>query len=118
MQRNIESWINRKFSTIFRAPCQQHVANRALKLGQAIVRVSNMRSQTQTFDPTALKQLCGAFDAAWSRMKDTTSDADRDSVRDAIGKSIIGLARHRYTNTDKLAALAAYRGQMFIDLRY
>lgn len=77
-----------------------------------------MRSQTQTFDPTALKQLCGAFDAAWSRMKDTTSDADRDSVRDAIGKSIIGLARHRYTNTDKLAALAAYRGQMFIDLRY
>jgi hypothetical protein len=70
------------------------------------------------FDPTALKQLYGSFDEAWDRMKDSTSEADRDGVREVIGKTIIGLARHGYTNSDAVATLATYRGQMFIDLRY
>ena len=71
-----------------------------------------------TFDPPALKQLYGAFDEAWDRMKDSTSETDRDGVREVIGKTIIGLARHGYTDIKRLAALAAYRGQLFIDLRH
>ena len=69
------------------------------------------------FDPAALKQLCGAFDTAWDSVKDSTSAADRDGVREVIGKSIFGLARHGYSNSDRLAILAAYRAKVFIDLR-
>jgi hypothetical protein len=77
-----------------------------------------MRTETRAgFDPAALKQLYGAFDAAWGSMKDLTSEADRDSVRDVMGKAIFGLARHGYSNSAHLATLAAYRAKVFIDLR-
>jgi len=77
-----------------------------------------MRTDTRAgFDPAALKELYEAFDAAWDTLKDLTSEADRDSVREVIGKTIIGLARHGCTNTDHLATLGAYRGRAFIDLR-
>jgi hypothetical protein len=70
------------------------------------------------FDPAALKQLYGAFDAAWDSIKDSISETDRDSVRDVVGKAIFGLARCGYNNTDHLATYGAYRGKVFIDLRY
>ena len=77
-----------------------------------------MRTTTPAgFDPAALEELYGAFDAAWDTLKDLTSEADRDSVRNVMGKAIFGLARHGYTNADHLATLAAYRGRVFIDLR-
>ena len=77
-----------------------------------------MRTETRAgFDPAALKQLYGAFDAAWDGVKDSTSAADRDRVREVMGKAIFGLARHGYRNADHLARLAAYRGKVFIDLR-
>lgn len=68
-------------------------------------------------DPHALKQLYGAFDAAWNTIKDDTSDLDRDAARDAVGKAIVGLARHGYTNVEHLARYGAYRGRLFFDLR-
>jgi hypothetical protein len=78
-----------------------------------------MRTENRAgFDPAALKQLHGAFDAAWEAMKDSTSQADRDRVREVMGKAIFGLARHGYCNTKHLATLAAYRAKVFIDLRY
>ena len=77
-----------------------------------------MRSDARAgFDPAALKQLYGAFDTAWDSIKDSTNAADRDGVREVIGKSIFGLARHGYSNRDHLAILAAYRAKVFIDLR-
>lgn len=77
-----------------------------------------MRTGTRAgFDPAALKQLYGAFDAAWDSIRDATSDADREGVRDAMGKNIIELARHGFTNADHLAKVAAYRGKVFLDLR-
>jgi hypothetical protein len=69
------------------------------------------------FDPVALRQLDGAFDAAWDSIKDKTSDADRENVREVVGKAIFGLARHGYRNADHLATYGAYRGRLFIDLR-
>lgn len=81
-------------------------------------RGSDMRTETRAgFDPAALKRLYGAFDAAWDQVKDSTSDADRESVREVLGKTIFSLARHGYSNADHLAAFAAYRGKVFIDLR-
>ena len=78
-----------------------------------------MRTQTRAgFDPAPLKQLYGAFDTAWDNIKDSTSEADRDSVRDVVGKAIIGLARCGYKNADHLATYGAYRGKAFLDLRY
>jgi hypothetical protein len=76
-----------------------------------------MRTERAGFDPAAMKMLYGAFDAAWDSIKDSTSEADRDSVREVVGKAIFGLARHGYRNVDHLAALAAHRGRVFIDLR-
>lgn len=70
------------------------------------------------FGPAALKELYGAFDAAWDSIKDSTSESDCDSVRDVVGKAIFGLARHGYSNSSHLATLAAYRGKVFLDLRY
>ena len=67
--------------------------------------------------PAALKQIYGAFDAAWDSIKDSTSEPDRENVRDAVGKAIMGLARHGYRNTDHLATYGAYRGRLFMDLR-
>jgi hypothetical protein len=69
------------------------------------------------FDPAALKQLYGAFDTAWDAIKDSTSEADRDSVRDVAGKAIFGLARCGYSNPHHLATYGAYRGKVFLDLR-
>jgi hypothetical protein len=69
------------------------------------------------FDPVALKQLYGAFDTAWNSLKDSTSPDDQQLVREVMGKTIFGLARHGYTNPDHLATLAAYRAKVFIDLR-
>ena len=69
------------------------------------------------FSPAALKQLYGAFDNAWDTIKDSTSEADQDTVRDVVGQAIFGLARHGYKNTDHLATYGAYRGKLFIDLR-
>jgi hypothetical protein len=76
--------------------------------------LTNSRS---AFDPRALKQLYGAFDAAWNTIKDDTSDTDREAARDAMGRAIVGLARHGYTNVEHLAHYGAYRGRLFIDLR-
>jgi hypothetical protein len=77
-----------------------------------------MRTDTRAgFDPAALKQLYGAFDAAWDSIRDSTSEADRESVRDVVSKAIFGLARHGYRNADHLATYGAYRGRLFIDLR-
>jgi hypothetical protein len=78
-----------------------------------------MRTKTWAgFDPAALKQLYGAFDSAWDSIKDSTAEVDRESVRDVMGQAIFSLARHGYTNADHLATLAAYRGKVFIDLRF
>jgi hypothetical protein len=77
-----------------------------------------MRTDTRAgSDAAVLKGLNMAFDAAWDTLKDLTSEADRDSVRDVVGQAIMGLARHGYTNAGHLATLAAYRGRAFIDLR-
>ena len=77
-----------------------------------------MRTDTQTgFDPAALKRLYAAFDTAWTSMKDSTRVDDHEGVREVMGKTIFGLARHGYTNPDHLATLAAYRAKVFIDLR-
>lgn len=77
-----------------------------------------MRSDTRGgFDPAALKRLYGAFDTAWDSMKHSTSAADQKPVREIMGKTIFGLARHGYTNPNHLATLAAYRAKVFIDLR-
>ena len=69
------------------------------------------------FDPAALKQLYDAFDTAWDSLKDSTSPDDQQLLREVMGKTIFGLARHGYTNPDHLATLAAYRAKVFIDLR-
>ena len=77
-----------------------------------------MRTDTRAgFDPAALKRLYGAFDTAWDSLKDSTSAADQERVREVMGKTIFGLARHGYTNPEHLATLAAYRAKVFIDLR-
>jgi hypothetical protein len=77
-----------------------------------------MRTETRAgFAPADLKQLYGAFDAAWEQVKGSTGDGDRDNVREVVGKAIFVLVRHGVTNTDHLATLAAYRGKQFIDLR-
>lgn len=78
----------------------------------------SMRTDTRAgFDPAALKQLYVAFDTAWDSIRDSTSEADRESVRNAVGKAIFGLARHGYRNAEHLATYGAYRGRLFIDLR-
>ena len=77
-----------------------------------------MRTDTRPgFDPAALKRLYGAFDTAWDTLKDSTSAADQERVRELMGKTIFGLARHGYSNPQHLAKLAAYRAKVFIDLR-
>ena len=77
-----------------------------------------MRTDTRAgFDPAALKRLYGAFDTAWDALKDLTSAADQERVREVMGKTIFGLARHGYSNPEHLATLAAYRAKVFIDLR-
>jgi hypothetical protein len=77
-----------------------------------------MRTDTRAgFDPAGLKQLYGAFDAAWDSLKDSTNPADEERVREVMGKTIFGLARHGYSNPQHLATLAAYRAKVFIDLR-
>ena len=70
------------------------------------------------FDPAALKRLYGAFDTARDALKHTTNPADQERVREVIGKTIFGLARHGYLNPDHLVTLATYRAKVFIDLRY
>lgn len=69
------------------------------------------------FGSAALKQLYGAFDTAWHSMKDSTDEADHETVREVIGKTIFCLARHGYSNPEHLATLAAYRAKTYIDLR-
>lgn len=77
-----------------------------------------MRTGTRAgFDPAALKRLCSAFDTAWDALKDSTNPADQERVRDVMGQTIFGLARHGYSNPQHLATLAAYRAKVFIDLR-
>jgi hypothetical protein len=77
-----------------------------------------MRTDTRAgFDPAALKRLYGAFDTAWDSLKDSTNPADQERVREVMGKTIFGLARHGYSNLEHLATLAAYRAKVFIDLR-
>jgi hypothetical protein len=70
------------------------------------------------FSPVALKQLYGAFDNAWNSIKDATSESDREATREAVGKGIFGLARAGCCNSTHLANYGAYRGRLFIDLRY
>jgi hypothetical protein len=78
-----------------------------------------MRSNSMAgFDPAALNRLSGAFDTAWASIKDSTTPDDIEPVRERMGKTIFGLARHGYDNTDHLATLAAYRARVFFDLRY
>lgn len=36
-------------------------------------------------------------DTAWGSIEDSTNEVDRDSVRDVVGKAIVGLARYGYT---------------------
>ena len=73
--------------------------------------------QEPGFTPRAMKQLFGAFDAAWDSLKDSTDVADRENVREAIGKAIVGLAKIGYRDPDHLANYGAYQGRLFIDLR-
>ena len=69
------------------------------------------------FTPAALKTLYGAFDVAWEEVKDGASDTNREGVRDAVSKAIVGLARTGYRNPQHLARYGAYQGRLFIDLR-
>lgn len=48
------------------------------------------------FDPAELKLLYGAFDTAWDSLKESTNVADQERVREVMGKTIFGLARHGY----------------------
>jgi hypothetical protein len=50
-------------------------------------------------------------------IKDSTDEADHDSVRDVVSKAIFALARHGFKDTDQLATCGAYRGKLFTDLR-
>jgi hypothetical protein len=68
-------------------------------------------------NPQAMKQVHRAFDAAWATLKNTTTAADREHVREAIGKAIVGLAKTGYRNADHLANYGAYHGRLFKDLR-
>jgi hypothetical protein len=68
------------------------------------------------FDPATLKKLYGAFDTAWDSVKTSTPVADQAGVREAMGKTIFGLARHGYSNVDHLATFAAHRARVFVDL--
>jgi hypothetical protein len=77
-----------------------------------------MQHHQAQFDPKALKQLYGAFDAAWDTIKDATPEKDHDRAREVVGKVIFGLARTGYRNPEHLAKYGAYRGRIFIDLRY
>jgi hypothetical protein len=77
-----------------------------------------MQNHRPQFDPKALKQLYGAFDAAWDTIKDFTPEKDHDRAREVVGKAIFGLARHGYRNPTHLAQYGAYRGRVFIDLRF
>jgi len=74
-------------------------------------------SHSTGFDPAALKQLFGAFDMAWDEVKDLTSEANRESARDAVGKAIVGLAKTGYRHPRHLANYGAYQGRLFVDLR-
>jgi hypothetical protein len=76
-----------------------------------------MRNSHDGFDPAALKRLYVVFDATWDVIKDETPAADHDGVREAISKTIFGLARHGYSDQRSLERLAAYRAKQFIDLR-
>ena len=69
------------------------------------------------FNPAALKSLYGAFDVAWDEVKHHATDTNRELVRDAVGKAIVGLARTGYRNPEHLARYGAYQGKLFIDLR-
>ena len=73
--------------------------------------------QQPGFSPQCMKQLLVAFDAAWETLKDTTNAADRENVREAIGKAIVGLAKTGYRDLGHLANYGAYQGRSFIDLR-
>ena len=98
--------------------CRQTVAFTDYALVRADKWGSKMRTDARAgFDPVALKQLYGAFDTAWDNIKDSTDEADRDSVREVVGKAIFGLARHGYSNTTRLAHYGAYCGQLYNDLR-
>jgi hypothetical protein len=78
----------------------------------------NMRTDSRAgFDPVALKRLYGAFDTAWDNIKDSTNEADRDSVRNVVSKAIFGLARHGFSDTTRLAHYGAYCGRLYNDLR-
>jgi hypothetical protein len=72
---------------------------------------------TTEFDPAALKQLYGAFDAAWNEVEGLTSNTNREGARDAIGKAIVGLAKTGYRHPEHLANYGVYQGRLFIDLR-
>ena len=76
-----------------------------------------MHKSHDGFDPAALKRLYVVFDATWDVIKDQTRDANREGVREVIGKTIVGLARHGYSDPHSLERLAAYSAKQFIDLR-
>ena len=69
------------------------------------------------FGPDDLTQLSSAFESAWLAVKSSTTEKNRESARDAIGKAIIGLARAGYRDPGHLANYGAYQGRLYIDLR-
>lgn len=69
------------------------------------------------YDPADLRKLYQAFDTAWSSIEHETTDRNREAVRDAVGKAIIGLAKVGHDDMAQLANYGAYQGRSFIDLR-
>jgi hypothetical protein len=69
-----------------------------------------------TFRPGSLSVIYGAFDDAMRSLGETTTEANRDTVRTAVGKAVIDLAMVGRMERRQLANYAAYRARMVVDL--
>jgi hypothetical protein len=72
---------------------------------------------TRTFGPTKLSVMRGAFDDAMCALGDDTSEANRETLRDAVGKAVVDLAMAGRSERAQLANYAVYQGRMLVDLK-
>jgi len=70
-----------------------------------------MSAVNQTFDPTKVRQLEAALDAAWDRVvaedpSISLSHADGQSMRDKLARAVLEAVRHGIADTEEITEFA------------
>ena len=66
------------------------------------------------FEPAELQLLSRAFEAAWHEIESEACAADRNAIRDHIGRAVVTLAMDGKLDETRLASYAAYQGRRFM----